>query len=48
MTVGAMHGKVSLQEVVGATMKAEMAVETAISVRNKMIEAYQEIMRMPV
>jgi flagellar hook-basal body complex protein FliE len=48
MTMGAMHGKASLQDVVGATVKAELAVETAMAVRNKMIEAYQEIMRMPV
>ena len=48
MTMAAMHGQASLQEVVEATVKAELAVETALAVRNKMIEAYQEIMRMPI
>ncbi|MEO1656234.1 MAG: flagellar hook-basal body complex protein FliE [Pseudomonadota bacterium] len=48
MASAAMHGKASLQEVVQATVKAEVAVETAISIRNKMIESYQEIMRMPI
>lgn len=48
MTMGAMHGTVSLQEVVQSTVKAELAVETALAIRNKMIESYQEIMRMPI
>ncbi|MEM0929942.1 MAG: flagellar hook-basal body complex protein FliE [Pseudomonadota bacterium] len=48
MAAAAMHGQASLQEVVQATVKAEVAVETAISIRNKMIESYQEIMRMPI
>ncbi|MEM7741456.1 MAG: flagellar hook-basal body complex protein FliE [Pseudomonadota bacterium] len=48
MSSAAMHGQASLQEVVQATVKAEVAVETAISIRNKMIESYQEIMRMPI
>jgi len=48
MASAAMHGQASLQEVVQATVKAEVAVETAISIRNKMIESYQEIMRMPI
>ncbi|MEM9839894.1 MAG: flagellar hook-basal body complex protein FliE [Pseudomonadota bacterium] len=47
-TMAAMHGQASLQEVVQATVKAELAVETALAFRNKTIEAYQEIMRMPV
>ena len=47
-TMAAMHGHASLQEVVQATVKAELAVETALAVRNKTIDAYQEIMRMPI
>jgi flagellar hook-basal body complex protein FliE len=31
-----------------AMEKAEVALKTVTAVRNKMIEAYQEIMRMPV
>lgn len=48
MSMAALHGQASLQDVVQATVKAELAVETAIAIRNKMIESYQEIMRMPV
>ncbi|NNU17404.1 flagellar hook-basal body protein FliE [Parvularcula sp. ZS-1/3] len=48
MTMNAMHGKASLQDVVQSTVQAELAVETSLAIRNKMIEAYQEIMRMPI
>jgi len=33
---------------VQALAQTELAVETAITVRNKVVEAYQEILRMPV
>lgn len=33
---------------VQALAQAELAVETAVTVRNKVVEAYQEILRMPV
>ncbi|PVA09699.1 flagellar hook-basal body protein FliE [Pelagivirga sediminicola] len=33
---------------VQALAQTELAVETAISVRDKVVEAYQEILRMPV
>lgn len=46
--MSAMQGGAGLQDVVGATVRAELAVETAVSVRNKLIESYQEIMRMPI
>ena len=31
-----------------ALAQTELAVETAVTVRNKVVEAYQEILRMPV
>jgi len=31
-----------------ALTQTELAVETAVTVRNKVVEAYQEILRMPV
>jgi flagellar hook-basal body complex protein FliE len=37
-----------LHEVVLATEKARIATELAIQIRNKALEAYQEIMRMQV
>lgn len=33
---------------VEALAQTELAVETAVTVRNKIVEAYQEILRMPV
>lgn len=44
----AMQGGANMQEVVQATVTAELAIESAVAVRNKMIESYQEIMRMPI
>lgn len=41
-------GDASLVDVVTAISAAEAALETAIAVRNRVIEAYQEIMRMPI
>lgn len=41
-------GDASLVDVVTAISAAEASLETAIAVRNKVIEAYQEIMRMPI
>lgn len=46
--MSAVRGEASMQDVVQATIAAELAVESAVSVRNKMIESYQEIMRMPI
>ncbi|MCA8889851.1 MAG: flagellar hook-basal body complex protein FliE, partial [Parvularculaceae bacterium] len=40
-------GDASLVDVVTAISAAEVSLETAIAVRNRVIEAYQEIMRMP-
>ncbi len=37
-----------LHQVMIMTEKANLALELAIQVRNKVIDAYQEIMRMPV
>jgi flagellar hook-basal body complex protein FliE len=39
---------VSLPEVMIAANKADLAFQSVVQVRNKLVEAYQEIMRMPV
>ena len=39
---------VELQDVMIAAQKANVTLNTALSVRNKAVEAYQEIMRMTV
>ena len=44
----AMSGKGDLQSVVEALTATEMALETAVVVRDRVVEAYQEILRMPV
>ena len=44
----AMTGDADPHALVQALAQTELAVETAVTVRNKVIEAYQEILRMPV
>ena len=44
----ALSGNADMPSLVEALAKAELAVETAVTVRNKVVEAYQEILRMPV
>lgn len=41
-------GKAELVDVVTAVANAETTLETVIALRDRMISAYQEIMRMPV
>lgn len=44
----AMAGDADPHALVQALAQTELAVETAVTVRNKVVEAYQEILRMPV
>ncbi|MEL6574586.1 MAG: flagellar hook-basal body complex protein FliE [Pseudomonadota bacterium] len=44
----AVNGSGDMQSLVEALTAAEMAVETAVVVRDRVVEAYQEILRMPV
>ena len=46
--MSAMSGDANPHALVQALAQAELAVETAVTVRNKVVEAYQEILRMPV
>ncbi len=41
-------GNADPHSVVQAMAAAELAVETAVTVRDKVVEAYQELIRMPV
>ncbi|MGB3455009.1 MAG: flagellar hook-basal body complex protein FliE [Litorimonas sp.] len=41
-------GATDAQAVVEALANAEMALETAVTVRNRVVEAYQELLRMPI
>jgi flagellar hook-basal body complex protein FliE len=44
----AMMGDADPHALVQALAQTELAVEAAVTVRNKVVEAYQEILRMPV
>ena len=44
----AVSGEASLPEVVQAVTASEITLQTVVAVRDRMITAYQEIMRMPV
>lgn len=46
--IGAMTGGVDPHAMVEALAATELAVETAVTLRDKVVEAYQEILRMPV
>ena len=41
-------GKANVVDVVTAVAETEIAVETLVSVRDKVIQAYEDIMRMPI
>ncbi|EEB85964.1 flagellar hook-basal body complex protein FliE [Roseobacter sp. GAI101] len=43
-----MIGDADPHALVQALAQTELVVETAVAVRNKVVEAYQEILRMPV
>jgi flagellar hook-basal body complex protein FliE len=44
----AANGQGNLHEVALALEKADISMRVAAKVRNKLVEAYQEVMRMPV
>ncbi|GGD12200.1 flagellar hook-basal body complex protein FliE [Aquisalinus flavus] len=41
-------GNADAHSVVEALARAEVALETAVTIRNRVVEAYQELLRMPV
>ena len=45
---GMAAGKANIVDVVTAVSETEVAVQTLVSVRDKVISAYEEIMRMPI
>jgi flagellar hook-basal body complex protein FliE len=47
-SIGLMTGAADPHSVVEAIAAAELAIETAVTVRDKVVEAYQELLRMPV
>lgn len=48
MKMEAVTGKVDLSDLVTAVNNAELSLNTVIAVRDKVINAYQDIVRMPI
>ena len=48
MSHEALLGRADISDVVMAVNNAEVSLQTIVSIRDKMIEAYQQIIRMPV
>ena len=47
-TIRAVTGRASVQEVVEAVAQAELSLQKITAVRDRVVNAYQEIMRMPI
>ncbi len=47
-SLAAVEGKADLNQVVNAVTAAEVTVQTVTAVRDRVISAYQEILRMPI
>lgn len=47
-TMGMIEGKTGVVDVVTAVAETEVALETMVAVRDRVISAYEEIMRMPI
>ena len=47
-SISSIQGKVSAQRVVEAVMSAEQTLQMAVAVRDKVVQAYQEVSRMAI
>jgi flagellar hook-basal body complex protein FliE len=47
-SVAAVHGKGNMVDVVTAVAQTEVAIDAVVAVRDRVIAAYEEIMRMPI
>jgi flagellar hook-basal body complex protein FliE len=48
LSTQAIAGGGNLTEVVAAVSKAELALQTTATIRDRVVQAYQDIMRMPI
>ncbi len=48
MSARAVTGEADLTEVVQAVNAADLTLQTIVSIRDRLVSAYQEIMRMPI
>ena len=47
-SLAAAAGKADIQDVVMAMSKAEMTLQSVVTLRDKAVQSYQQIMRMPI
>ncbi|MDA8230559.1 MAG: flagellar hook-basal body complex protein FliE [Magnetospirillum sp.] len=47
-TAAGIAGKADIRDVVAAVTSAELTLETVVNVRDKVVNAYNEILRMPI
>jgi flagellar hook-basal body complex protein FliE len=47
-SLGAVTGKAQLSDVVTAVTNAELTLQTVVAVRDRVIQAYQDILKMPI
>jgi len=48
MARAGLEGRVGMQEVIEATMAMESTVKVSVALRDKLVEAYHEILKMPI
>ncbi|MGF1611150.1 MAG: flagellar hook-basal body complex protein FliE [Kiloniellales bacterium] len=48
LTIKSAAGKADVNEVVNAVNQADIALQTVVAVRDRVIQAYQDILRMPI
>ncbi len=48
MAAQAVAGDANISDVVAAVTNAELTLETVVAVRDRVVQAYQEILRMPI
>lgn len=46
--MGGLEGRLGSQEVVNAVLAAEHTLQTVVAIRDRAVNAYQEILRMPI
>ena len=45
---GMLHGTADISEAMIALQRADLTLQLTVQIRNKLVQAYQDIMRMPV
>jgi len=44
----ALTGQGSIQDVIAAVARAELTLQTTVAIRDRVVQAYQDVMRMPI